>query len=119
MTAVFDYGPLDDSSKGFQVVYSSRMTNEAGEVKELYYSNGGTMDLDKRTVSPEGGLQQQYASEMKMQANLLPSISLASSGGPIATGANTGGDADNSANVRNWIERVRSRKTPNANIEAG
>ena len=25
MTAVFDYGPLDDPSKGFQVQYSSRM----------------------------------------------------------------------------------------------
>ncbi|HCO83993.1 MAG TPA: oxidoreductase, partial [Arenibacter sp.] len=29
MTAVFDYGPLDDLSKGFQVVYSSRFTNSA------------------------------------------------------------------------------------------
>ena len=33
MTAVFDYGPLDDASKGFQVVYSSRMTNSAGGTK--------------------------------------------------------------------------------------
>ena len=30
MTAVFDYGPLDDLSKGFQVQYSSRFTNSAG-----------------------------------------------------------------------------------------
>jgi predicted dehydrogenase len=119
MTAVFDYGPLDNASKGFQVVYSSRMTNEAGEVKELYYSNGGTMDLDKRTVSPDGGLTKQFASEMKMEPNLLPNISLASSAGHMATGANTGGDADTSANVRNWMECVRSRKTPNADIEAG
>jgi predicted dehydrogenase len=119
MTAVFDYGPLNDASKGFQVVYSSRMTNEAGEVKELYYSNGGTMDLDKRTVSSEGGLQQQYASEMKMQANLLPNISLAPAAGHTATGASTGGDTDTTANVRNWMECLRSRKTPNANIEAG
>ena len=119
MTAVFDYGPLNDSSKGFQVVYSSRMTNEAGGVKELYYSNGGTMDLDKHTVSAEGGLTKQYASEMNMQPNLLPSTSLSDSGGHTATGANTGGDADTSANVRNWMECVRSRKTPNANIEAG
>ena len=119
MTAVFDYGPLNDSSKGFQVVYSSRMTNEAGEVKELYYSNGGTLDLDKRTVSPEGGLTKEFASEMNMQPNLLPKMSLTSSAGRIATGANTGGDVDTSANVRNWMECVRSRKTPNANIEAG
>ena len=119
MTAVFDYGPLKDSSKGFQVVYSSRMTNEAGGVKELYYSNGGTLDLDKRTVSAEGGLTRQYAYEINMMPNLLPSMSLAGSAGPIATGANTGGDVDTSANVRNWMECVRSRKTPNADIEAG
>jgi hypothetical protein len=30
MTAVFDYGPLDDDAKGLQGVYSSRMTNSAG-----------------------------------------------------------------------------------------
>jgi predicted dehydrogenase len=46
MTAVFDYGPLDDPSKGFQVIYSSRMTNSAGGVKEIYYSNGGMLDMD-------------------------------------------------------------------------
>ena len=119
MTAVFDYGPLNDPTKGFQVVYSSRMTNEAGEVKELYYSNGGTLDLDKRTVSPEGGLTKRFADEMNMPPNLLPKISLLDSGGRIVTSADTGGDADTSANVRNWMECVRSRKTPNAHIEAG
>ncbi len=41
MTAVFDYGPEDDLTKGFQVLYSSRQTNSAGGVKEIYYSNGG------------------------------------------------------------------------------
>jgi predicted dehydrogenase len=119
MTAVFDYGPLDDSSKGFQVVYTSRMTNEAGEVKELYYSNGGTLDLDKKTVSPEGGLTKRYADEMGMQPNLSPKISLLDSAPKIATSADTGGDPDTSANVRNWMECVRSRKNPNADIDAG
>jgi hypothetical protein len=56
MTAVFDYGPLDDPSKGFQVQYTSRFTNSAGGVKELYYSNGGMIDMDKQTVTPTGGL---------------------------------------------------------------
>jgi predicted dehydrogenase len=119
MTAVFDYGPLNDSSKGFQVVYTSRMTNEAGEVKELYYSNGGTLDLDKKTVSPEGGLTKRYADEMEMQPNLLPKISLLDSAPKITTSADTGSDPDTSANVRNWMECVRSRKTPNAHIDAG
>jgi predicted dehydrogenase len=119
MTAVFDYGPLDDTSKGFQVVYSSRMTNDAGDVKELYYSNGGTLDLDKQTVSSEGGLTKQYADEMGMQPNLLPKLSLRETTRKMATSADTGADPDTSANMRNWMECVRSRKTPNADIEAG
>lgn len=36
MTAVFDYGKPGTTEGGFQVVYSSRMTNSAGGTKELY-----------------------------------------------------------------------------------
>ena len=119
MTAVFDYGPLDDLSKGFQVQYTSRFTNSAGGVKELYYSNGGMIDMDKQRVTPEGGLEARDAAEMGMQANLLPSFPLVEQAEAASTGANTGRDPETSANVRNWMECVRSRKTPNASIEAG
>ena len=119
MTAVFDYGPLDDLSKGFQVQYTSRFTNSAGGVKELYYSNGGMIDMDKQRVTPEGGLQARDAAEMGMQANLLPSFPLVEHVEAASTGANTGGDPETSANMRNWMECVRSRKTPNASIDAG
>jgi len=119
MTSVFDYGPLDDPSKGFQVQYSSRFTNSAGGVKELYYSNGGMIDMDKQTVTPTGGLTAKYAAEMKMQPNLLPSFSLVEKAESVSTEANTGADPQTSANMRNWMECVRSRKTPNAPVEAG
>jgi predicted dehydrogenase len=119
MTAVFDYGPLDDLTKGFQVQYSSRFTNSAGGVKELYYSNGGMIDMDKQTVTPTGGLNAKYAAEMKMQPNLLPSFSLVEKAETVNTDANTGADPQTSANMRNWMECVRSRKTPNAPVEAG
>jgi predicted dehydrogenase len=119
MTAVFDYGPLNDPSKGFQVVYSSRMTNSAGDVKEIYHSNGGSIDLDKSQVNSEGGLTERYAKEMDMQANQLPTVSLAPVATQTATAADTGSDEMTLANVRNWLECVRSRKTTNANIDAG
>jgi predicted dehydrogenase len=119
MTAVFDYGPLDDPSKGFQVQYSSRFTNSAGGVKELYYSNGGMIDMDKQMVTPTGGLQAKAAAEMKMQPNLLPSFPLSEKVEEVSTAANTKGDPQTSANMRNWMECVRSRQTPNASIEAG
>ncbi len=119
MTAVFDYGPLDDLTKGFQVQYTSRFTNSAGGVKELYFSNGGMMDMDKQTVTPTGGLTARNAAEMKMQPNLLSSFSLVEKTESVSTDANTGGDSQTSANMRNWMECVRSRKTPNAPVEAG
>jgi len=119
MTAVFDYGPLDDPTKGFQVQYTSRFTNSAGGVKELYYSNGGMIDMTTQKVTPTGGLTKREAAEMNMQPNLLPELSLVEQTQSVSTDANTHSDPQTSANMRNWMECVRSRKTPNAPIEAG
>jgi predicted dehydrogenase len=121
MTAVFDYGPLDDMSKGFQVVYSSRFSNSAGGVKELYYSNAGMLNLDTNKITPEGGLRAKEAAEMQMQPNLLSEMSLSDTTAqvPAATSANTGADNLTSAHMRNWMECVRSRKTPHADVRAG
>jgi predicted dehydrogenase len=118
LTAVFDYGPLDDPSTGFQVTFGSRMHNGDENPAEIYYSNGGEMNLITNTVSPEGGLTQKMAAAMGMQANLLPNLSLANTA-PVVASANTGGDTLTSAHVRNWMECVRSRKQPNAPVEAG
>jgi predicted dehydrogenase len=119
MTAVFDYGPLDDPRKGFQVLYTSRQTNAAGDVKELYFSNGGMLNLDTGTITPEGGLRENHASAMAMKPFLLPEKSLTAAAGKTETAADTGADNDTSANMRNWMECVRSRQTPNADVEAG
>ena len=119
MTAVFDYGPLEDPTKGFQVVYSSRMTNSFGGVKELYFSNGGTLDLDKNQITSAGGLTEEFAKEMDVKPNQLATTSLAQSGSATTAAANTGTDEATTANVRNWMECVQSRKKPNADIDAG
>jgi len=121
MTAVFDYGPLNETSKGFQVVYSSRMGNSAGGIKELYFSNAGTLNLDTNKISPEGGLKLKEAADMGMQANLLAEGSLVdeSKKEKIETSANTGTDSTTTAHVRNWMECIRSRKSPNADVRAG
>lgn len=119
MTAVFDYGPLADPTKGFQVIYSSRMTNAAGDVKEYYFSNGGMLNLDTGKVTSEGGLTERAAAAMGMKPNLLAERSLVPDAAATRTGADTGADNDTTANMRNWMECVRSRKTPNADVEAG
>ncbi len=117
MTAVFDYGPLDDPSKGFQVIYSSRFTNAAGGIKEIYYSNGGELNLDTRQVSGRGGLSRRHASAMGMEPNLLDRHELKGEG--AATAANTGTDPMTLAHMRNWLECLRSRKETHAPVEAG
>lgn len=118
ITAVFDYGPADDKTKGFQVVYSSRFTNSAGGTKEIYYSNGGELNLDTNKVTPNGGLSERHASDMGMEPNLLDESTLAEQA-KVETAANTGSDNMTSAHMRNWMECVRSRKQPHAPVEAG
>src|SRR6185503_12256160 len=117
MTAVFDYGNATKGGKGFQVTYSSRQTNSAGGTKEIYYSNAGSLNLDTNKIGPEGGLKQREANEMKMQPNLLPSMSLAEAA-QVETSADTGVDDSTLAHMKNWMECVKSRKTPNADIHA-
>lgn len=117
LTVVFDYGPLDDPKSGFQVQFTSRFSNAAGDTKELYYSNGGMINLDTNEISDTGGLREREAKAMGMKPNLLSPMKL--EGIKVATDANTGGDPLTFNHIKNWMECVRSRKTPNAPIEAG
>jgi predicted dehydrogenase len=119
MTAVFDYGPVADPANGFQVTFSSRMHNGEDKPKEIYYSNGGEMNLNTNMVTPLGGLQERHATAMNMSANLLPEMSLKKVEEKVETGANTGGDMLTSNHMLNWMECVRSRKETNAPAEAG
>lgn len=117
LAMVMDYGPANDPKTGFQVTYMSRFHNSAGGTKEIYYSNGGELNLETNMVSANGGMREGEAKPMGMQPNLLPDMKIE---GPRAeTAANTGGDAMTTAHVRNWMDCVRSRKQPNAPIEAG
>ncbi|MGZ8542129.1 MAG: Gfo/Idh/MocA family protein [Chitinophagaceae bacterium] len=118
ITAVFDYGPANDLSSGFQVTFSSRMHNGDERPAEIYYSNGGELNLNTNMVSPRGGLTKRFADEMKVEPNLLPEQTLSSVEKVVAS-ANTGGDRLTSGHVRNWMECIRSRKQPNAPVEAG
>jgi len=118
-TAVFDYGPTNDATTGFQVTFSSRMHNGDEHPAELYYSNGGELNLITNKVSPEGGLIKKAADEMNMQPNLLAPMDLVKDSVAVVASANTGGDALTTAHMRNWMQCVLSRKQPNAPVEAG
>jgi len=117
MTAVLDYGP-QGSQDGFQVIFTSRFHNSAGGTKELYFSNGGTLNLDTNQVTSDGGLEANFAREMGMEANLLETFVLPSV--TVNTEANTGSDPMTMLHMRNWMECVRSRNVnTNAPAEAG
>jgi predicted dehydrogenase len=117
LTVVFDYGDDNVPDSGFQVMFQSRFSNSAGETKELYYSNGGMINLDTNEISNTGGMREGEAKAMGMKPNLLESQKL--EGFKVETNASTGGDRLTSSHMRNWLECVRSRKTPNAPVEAG
>ena len=119
MTAVFDYGPLNDPKSGFQVVYSSRFTNSAGGTKEIYYSNGGELNMKTNKVTPNGGLRKRHSSSMNMEPNLLKEFSLSNIDTKVVTSANTGVDNMTSNHMLNWLECIRSREKTNAPVEAG
>ena len=119
ITAVMDYGPQDDLTTGFQVNFTSRMHNGEDKPSEIYYSNGGELNLITNKISPRGGLTKKFAEAMQMKPNLLPERMLVENATEVVTSANTGGDPLTSAHMRNWMECVRSRKQPNAPVEAG
>lgn len=118
LTAVFDYGD-EKATNAFQVVFMSRMHNSSGGVGEVYYSNGGELNLITNKISPKGGMTQAEAAEMGMAANLLPEMDLSAAVAKVETSANTGADTLTSAHMRNWMECIRSRNQPNAPVEAG
>jgi predicted dehydrogenase len=115
-TAVFDYG---DDKQGFQVQFTSRMANGDENPMEIYYSNGGELNLNTNKVSGRGGMNERHAKAMKMEANILTEIDISKSAEKVVASANTGGDSLTSAHMRNWMECVRSRKEPHAPVEAG
>lgn len=118
MTAVMDYGPDNDLTKGFQVQYSSRFTNSAGGVKEVYFSNGGELNLDTNKVTPNGYMRAGNANKMGLQENKLEEFTLKTNV-KVASEANTGGDMLTSMHMRNWMECIRSRKQTHAPVDAG
>ena len=75
------------------------------------------LNLDTNKVTPEGGLIEREARAMNMKANLLEPFDLPSI--TIETTANTGSDPMTTAHMRNWMECVRDRRKPNADVVAG
>jgi len=114
-TTLMEYGESGVKGKGFQVMFQSHQTNclpggklNAENGQEQYFSTSGMIDLVKGTVS-NGGVEGAKYKEENLPAPKTE----------IVTSANTGGDPLTTMHMRNWMECVRSRKDPNASVDAG
>jgi predicted dehydrogenase len=113
MTAVFEYG--DGNGGTFQATFASRMTNSA-DSREVYYSNGGSLDVRTGEVTDEGGLSDRYAKAAGRTARRVTGRKLQDS---RAAGADGAADSSVVAHFRNWIECMRSRTPTIADAQAG
>ncbi|MEJ7659099.1 MAG: hypothetical protein WKG07_05470 [Hymenobacter sp.] len=122
MTAVFlDYGPAADPATGFQVTFASRMRNGEERPAEIYYANGGELNLNTNRVSPTGGLTKQHADR---PSHLPPNLLAGSQPGPHRRGRSGLGQYRRRLahlQPRPQLDGVRasSRQAPNAPVEAG
>ena len=122
ITAVFEYGPTSSDRGGFQVTYTSRMGNSAGN-RELYYSNRGTLDAHDGAVTPDGGLTERSARRAGVKPNLVEARSLKTPDAPAGSRetaqTRTGANPTVVAHMKNWIESIRTRKPAVADARAG
>ena len=119
LTAVFDYGPLSDSTKGFQVIYSSRMNNSVGGNRDLYFSINGMFNASTGKVTPEGGLTERYAKKVAKPTTLTEKMLYSEREEPELAEADIKADPMVVAHMRNWTDCIRNRKSAIAGIEAG
>ncbi|MCI0663017.1 MAG: gfo/Idh/MocA family oxidoreductase, partial [Acidobacteria bacterium] len=110
---------LNDSSKGFQVIYSSRMGNSAHGNSDTYFSKDGTFDLSSGKVSREGGLTERYAKGQWKPSTLTERTLGEERKSREMADMRTGAENAVVAHMRNWLECVRSRQSPIADVQAG
>ena len=114
-TTIFEYGKSGEKGKGFQCVFQSHQHNCGGGSNpngespiEKYYGPNGCVDMGRGKVTNEG------VEGKKWEEKPLPAPEE-----KVVTSAITGADSLTLAHMRNWMECVRSRRNPNAPIEAG
>lgn len=106
--AAFDYGR-------FLAEFSGRMANSAGGTEDTYYSERGTLVASSGKVTAEGGLTEKAAAKAGMKAALAEELTLTRRAGQDELRA----EDTVSAHMRNWMECVRTRKSPVAGMDAG
>jgi len=95
------------------------MHNGDENPSEIYYSNGGELNLITNTVSAKGGLDENHAKAMNVKPNLLMEMKLVDKSDKVIASANTGADILTSNHMRNFMECMLNRKQTNAPVDVG
>ena len=101
--ALFEY------PKGYIVSYSTRFGNDRGSLGPIVYGTDGILDVDKMTASGDGGGG--VVTPAPYDCNVDPSKKIKDT---VKLEEHPG-----TGHMRNWMECLRSRKTPNADVNAG
>ena len=113
LSAVFKY------PAGFQVNYTARQTNSYGGTKEVYLSNLGALDTGNWTLSGDGG--RSGVRPVGKNGQLLEEAYVDDRGRNRTRGLSEPIEASEEGvhHMKNWMDCIRSRQKPNADIEAG
>jgi len=95
------------------------MNNSAHGNSDIYYSINGALNLTTGKVSPEGGLTERYAKNVAKPTTLVEKTLLNDRGNTEPPDSDSKADATVVAHMRNWLECLRSRKAPIADVQAG
>ena len=99
---------------GYLVSYSTRFGNSAGEGGPIVYGTNGKLDVDSLTVSGDGG-----GGAVSIQENPREPHTVGVDPSKKIKDTFTLKPHEGMDHMRNWMECVRMRKKPNADVEAG
>jgi predicted dehydrogenase len=106
--------------KGFIVKYATRLGNNNPVPETIFFGTQGTFDTESWTARGTGGGANALAQPITVPKPGRPAMAARSGGGNADAGL-TQQDmrVEGEGHVRNWLQCVRSRRTPNAPIEVG
>ena len=105
--------------KGFIVNYSTRLGNKHAIPEVIFYGTKGTFDTESWTARGEGGGEGALATPVTVEAPKKEAAPAAAGPSNAISSGQLDQRVEGEGHVRNWIECVRSRKTPNAPIDVG
>jgi predicted dehydrogenase len=104
--------------KGFILKYATRLGNNNPVPEAIFFGTRGTFDTETWTARGTGGGKDALTQTVTIPKPAAPVRAVATNGGEGAP-AQLDPRVEGEGHVRNWLECVRSRTTPNAPIEVG